>query len=85
MHNVIEACIHHQSKLVFFDNVYRYGRVDGWMAEETPVNPVSKKGEVRARIAEMLMDEVKKGTIGFRSFNFSFLICLIVLLLPLFW
>jgi nucleoside-diphosphate-sugar epimerase len=63
MNNVIEACEMHKCKLVFFDNVYAYGKVDGWMTEETPYNPYSKKGEVRARIATRLMDEVKAGNI----------------------
>jgi nucleoside-diphosphate-sugar epimerase len=63
MRNVIEACKKHNTKLVFFDNVYMYGKVDGWMMEETPVHPTSKKGEVRVLIAEMLMDEVKKGNL----------------------
>lgn len=63
MKNVIEACKKHNTKLVFFDNVYMYGKVDGWMTEETPDHPISKKGEVRAAIAQMLMDEVKKGNL----------------------
>jgi len=63
MSNVIEACKKHQSKLVFFDNVYMYGKVDGIMTEETPVNPCSKKGEIRAQIAEMLLNEVKSGNL----------------------
>lgn len=63
MRNVIEACKKHNTKLVFFDNVYMYGKVDGWMTEETPVHPSSKKGEVRVLIAEMLMNEVKKGNL----------------------
>ena len=63
MRNVIDACKKHNAKLVFFDNVYMYGKVQGWMNEETPVNPVSKKGEVRAAIAKMLMDEVAEGDI----------------------
>jgi nucleoside-diphosphate-sugar epimerase len=63
MQNVINACIKHNAKLVFFDNVYCYGRVTGWMTEETPVHPVSKKGEVRAGIAGMVMDEVRKGNL----------------------
>jgi nucleoside-diphosphate-sugar epimerase len=33
------------------------------MTEETPVNPTSKKGEVRAQIANMILDEVKKGNL----------------------
>ena len=63
MRNAIDACKRHGSALVFFDNVYAYGRVDagGVMTEDTPYNPCSRKGEVRARIATLLMDEVKHG------------------------
>lgn len=63
MGNTIEACKRAQAKLVFFDNVYMYGRVKSAMTEETPYNPCAKKGEVRARIATMLMDEVKTGSV----------------------
>jgi len=61
MQNVITACKKHNAKLVFFDNVYMYGKVADWMTEETPVRPSSKKGEVRARVAEMLLQEVRNG------------------------
>ncbi|MCW5899546.1 MAG: NAD-dependent epimerase/dehydratase family protein [Flavobacteriales bacterium] len=61
MRNTIDACKRHGSRLVFFDNVYAYGKVDGVMTEDTPYNPCSRKGEVRARIATTLMDEVKRG------------------------
>ena len=61
MTNVINACKEHNAKLVFFDNVYMYGKVDGWMTEESPMNPCSKKGEIRARITQQLMDEVNSG------------------------
>jgi nucleoside-diphosphate-sugar epimerase len=63
MRNVIDACKKHRSKLVFFDNVYSYGLVKGPMTEETPFNPISKKGEVRAKIATMLLDEIKQGNL----------------------
>lgn len=59
MSNVIEACKRHNSKLVFFDNVYAYGFVKGVMTEDTPYNPSSKKGEVRAIIATMLLEEFR--------------------------
>jgi len=59
MKNTIDACKKHGSKLVFFDNVYAYGQVNGIMTEETPFNPTSKKGEVRAKIATMLLEEIK--------------------------
>jgi len=61
MRNAIDACKRHGSALVFLDNVYAYGRVDGVMTEDTPYNPCSRKGEVRARIATMLMEEVTRG------------------------
>ena len=63
MRNAIDACKRHGSALVFFDDVYAYGQVDGVMTEETPYNPCSRKGEVRARIATMLMDEARRGEV----------------------
>jgi nucleoside-diphosphate-sugar epimerase len=63
MANAIEACQRANARLVFFDNVYMYGRVDGPMTEETPFNPCSRKGEVRAKIAQKLLGEVKAGGI----------------------
>ncbi len=61
MANTIEACKRAQAKLIFFDNVYMYGKVDGAMTEETPYAPCSKKGEIRAKIATTLMTEAKAG------------------------
>ncbi|KAI9446904.1 NAD-dependent epimerase/dehydratase [Russula earlei] len=63
MRNVIDACKAAKAKLVFFDNVYMYGRVNGKITENTPFKPVSKKGEVRAAIDTILLDEMKAGTI----------------------
>lgn len=63
MRNVIDACMRHGARLVFFDNVYAYGRVDGLMTEDTPFNPISRKGEVRAKIATMLLDEMRSGNL----------------------
>lgn len=63
MRNAIDACTRHGVALVFFDNVYAYGRVNGAMTEETPYNPCSRKGEVRAAIATTFMDEVRRGNL----------------------
>ena len=64
MQNVIDACKAHDSKLVFFDNIYMYDPdYLGSMTEETPIRPVSKKGAVRAQIAQMIMDEVESGNL----------------------
>ncbi|WP_316835089.1 NAD-dependent epimerase/dehydratase family protein [Pedobacter nutrimenti] len=61
--NVINAAKQTGARLIFFDNVYMYGLVNGPMTEHTPYNPCSVKGEVRAKIATQLMDEVKAGNI----------------------
>jgi nucleoside-diphosphate-sugar epimerase len=64
MSNTIEACKRAGAKLVFFDNVYMYGRVTGPMTEETPFNPCSLKGEIRAKLATSLMGEWKSGALS---------------------
>jgi len=53
MRSVIDACKEFNSKLVFFDNIYMYDPdyLNG-MTEETPINPSSKKGKIRAQIAQ---------------------------------
>jgi nucleoside-diphosphate-sugar epimerase len=63
MANTIEACKKARAKLIFFDNVYMYGKVSGPMTEQTPYAPISKKGEIRASIATNLMNEVKAGNL----------------------
>jgi nucleoside-diphosphate-sugar epimerase len=57
--NVIQACLAAKAKLVFIDNVYMYGLVQGEMTEATPMKPSSKKGEVRKAVAEKLLDAFK--------------------------
>lgn len=63
MANTIEACKHAGARLIFFDNVYMYGKVNGPMTEDTPFNPCSRKGEIRARIAQLLMSEWASGAL----------------------
>ncbi len=63
MHNAIEATKRANARLVFFDNVYMYGKVDGAMTEDTPFRPCSKKGEIRAEIATTLLNEIKAGNL----------------------
>jgi nucleoside-diphosphate-sugar epimerase len=70
--NVIAACLANRTQLVFLDNVYAYGRVDGPMTETTPIRPSSRKGEVRAGLLRLLDDARGRGlpvTIG-RSADF---------------
>lgn len=64
MKNVINACKKNNSKLVFFDNVYSYGKTEGWMTEETPLKPDSEKGKVRTELNKMIMNEVEQGNLN---------------------
>lgn len=59
MKNVIDACKNYEAKLIFFDNVYMYGKVEGKMTEMTPYLPCSVKGEIRANISNQLETEMK--------------------------
>jgi nucleoside-diphosphate-sugar epimerase len=52
---VVDATASVGAKLVFADNLYMYGAADGPMTEDTEVAPSSKKGVVRARMAEELL------------------------------
>lgn len=61
MKNTIAACSAKGAKLLFFDNVYMYGKVRGPMSENTPVAPCSKKGEIRARIADLVLSATGRG------------------------
>ncbi len=65
MRSVLDSCIRHQAKLVFFDNMYLYdlNSLDH-MTEESAINPPSKKGQVRKDISEMLMQEVHAGKLN---------------------
>jgi len=64
MRATVASCVKHKTKLVFFDNVYLYDiKAIGHMTEDSPINPASKKGMVRKEIAEMIMNEVKAGSL----------------------
>lgn len=63
MQNAINACKATGARLIFFDDVYMYGKVDGVMTEKTPYRPTSRKGAVRAQVARMLEKEMAAGTI----------------------
>lgn len=63
MRNVIDACERHGARLVFFDNTYMYPQDGTPLTEDTPFRPNGPKGIIRARIAEMLLDEMAHGRI----------------------
>lgn len=65
MENLISACKKYNSKIVFLDNMYMYSHEHiGNMTEETPVNPESRKGKVRAMVAGMLTKAAEKGEVN---------------------
>jgi nucleoside-diphosphate-sugar epimerase len=64
MANVIDACARSGTALVFFDNVYAYGAVQGPMTEATPFNPCSRKGDIRATIANTLLNAMRSGQVN---------------------
>ena len=64
MDNLIAAAGRAGARLVVLDNLYMLGRTDGRpMNEDTPINPCSRKGEIRARAAERLFDAHRKGEV----------------------
>jgi nucleoside-diphosphate-sugar epimerase len=59
--NVIDACIEYNSKLVFFDNVYTIGGDNvNHITETSSMSPVSKKGEIRAEVNTLIIENIKE-------------------------
>jgi hypothetical protein len=64
MDNLIAASAQARARLVVLDNLYMLGRPAGrQLNEETPVNPCSRKGEIRARSAERLFEAHRRGDV----------------------
>ncbi len=63
MQNVINACINYQVKLVFFDNTYMYGKVDGDIKEGNPFLATGLKGKVRTKVSTMLLNAMHHGEV----------------------
>jgi nucleoside-diphosphate-sugar epimerase len=63
MSAIIEAATGAGAKLIYVDNLYMYGKVNGPMTEETPYKPVSRKGILRAQLAEELMTAHRAGKV----------------------
>jgi nucleoside-diphosphate-sugar epimerase len=52
------------ARLVVLDNVYALGRPGGrQLSEASPLAPCSRKGEIRARLAEALAEAVRRGEV----------------------
>jgi len=59
--NILEGAAAAQARLVVADNLYMYRSDTGPMTEDTPVEPVSRKGEVRARVAAKMLKAHDEG------------------------
>jgi nucleoside-diphosphate-sugar epimerase len=64
MDNLIAAASAADARLVVLDNVYMLGRPNGrQLNEDTPMNPCSRKGEIRARVSERLFEAHRSGKV----------------------
>lgn len=62
--NVVDACLEHNSKLVFFDNVYAIGSNNiNHITESSPISPSSKKGEIRAEVDRIILKNIEKNNL----------------------
>jgi nucleoside-diphosphate-sugar epimerase len=53
---ILDAAAVNGARLVVGDNLYMYGHFSGSLREDTPVAPNSKKGRVRAEMAQRVLD-----------------------------
>ena len=60
---ILEAAIANHAKLIVGDNLYMYGLFTGSLREDSPIMPNSKKGKVRAEIAQAVLDAHKAGKV----------------------
>lgn len=59
--NAIAAAESAGAKLVFTDNLYAYGPVDGPITENTPERPAGPKEKLRSRLGRTLLDAHERG------------------------
>jgi len=58
---IADATAEAGARLIFADNLYMYGPVDGPLTEETPTRATGKKGILRARMADELLSAHREG------------------------
>lgn len=63
MRNITDAAGAANAKLIFADNLYMYGLVDGMITEDLPYNALGHKGKLRARMANELMEAHRTGKV----------------------
>jgi len=60
---VLTAATANQAPVVVLDNLYMYGAAEGPMTETSPIQPCSKKGELRARLSAQLLAAHARGDV----------------------
>jgi len=60
---ILDAAIANKTKLVVADNLYMYGQFSGVLTEDVSMNPISKKGRVRAMMAQEVMETYEQGKV----------------------
>ncbi|MBP1156938.1 MULTISPECIES: NAD-dependent epimerase/dehydratase family protein [unclassified Paenibacillus] len=63
MNGLIDGVSRTNAILVYGDNLYAYGPVEGKVSESSPYHPVGRKTAVRAQAANMLMNAHRQGKI----------------------
>jgi len=63
MNGIIEGAAAAKAKLVYGDNLYAYGPVDGPLREDLPYRPTGPNTRARAEVATTLMDAHAAGTV----------------------
>lgn len=62
--NLIAGAGAAKARLVVLDNVYAFGELQGRaLNEDAPMRPSSKKGEIRVRVSQQLMDAHARGDV----------------------
>lgn len=63
MNGIIQGAAAASARLVYGDNLYAYGLVDGPIREDLPYRPVGPNTKARAEVATMLMDAHASGKV----------------------
>lgn len=63
LRNALDAARATGARFVFFDNTYMYPQDDRLLTEDAAFAPVGRKGAVRARMAEAVLEEMARGDI----------------------
>jgi nucleoside-diphosphate-sugar epimerase len=60
---ILAAAAHNNARLVVGDNLYMYGQFNGILSEASPLAPNTKKGRVRAAMAQAIMEAHQTGKV----------------------